>query len=176
MNLCLYEDPAVRGFGPHTLLRPVFGLRCGAFTLVEKLVRAFPDAALALMVRPELEEWTRLLYPTATVGEPPEEETLFINGRLCMTDDEVLHFLAASPLEASFMADGTLFAAKVSAGRVAHVARWLREGKPEKAFEELRYPAEVNAFLAKSAADLIRWSPRQSVQDFRYAFQAGTVR
>jgi len=176
MNLCLYEDPAVRAFGPHTLLRPVFGLRCGAFTLVEKLVRAFPDATLALMVRPELEEWTRLLYPTAAVGEPPEEETLFVNGRLCMTDDEVLHFLAASPLEASFMADGTLFAAKVSAGRVAHVARWLREGKPEKAFEELRYPAEVNAFLARSAADLIRWSPRQIVQDFRYAFQAGTVR
>jgi UDP-N-acetylglucosamine diphosphorylase/glucosamine-1-phosphate N-acetyltransferase len=176
MNLCLYEDPAVRSFGPHALLRPVFALRCGAFTLVEKLVRAFPEAPLALMVRPELEEWTQLLYPTATVGEPPAEETLFINARLCMTDDEMLHFLAASPLEASFMADGMLFAAKVSAARVAHAARWLREGKPERAFEDLRFPAEVNAFLARSAADLVRWSPRQIVQDFRYAFQAGTVR
>jgi UDP-N-acetylglucosamine diphosphorylase/glucosamine-1-phosphate N-acetyltransferase len=176
MNLCLYEDPSVRAFGPHTALRPVFALRCGAFTLVEKLVRAFPEASLVLMVRPELEDWTRLLYPTATVGDPPEGETLFINGRLCMTDDEVLHFLAASPLEASFMVQGTLFAAKVSAARAAHVATWLRQGKPEKAFEDLRYPAEVNAFLARSAADLIRWSPRQIVQDFRYAFQAGTVR
>jgi UDP-N-acetylglucosamine diphosphorylase/glucosamine-1-phosphate N-acetyltransferase len=59
---------------------------------------------------------------------------------------------------------------------VRHAAKWLRAGDPEKAFEDLRYPAEANAFLAGSAADLIRWSPRQIVQDFRYAYQAGTVR
>lgn len=128
------------------------------------------------MVRPGLEDLTRALYPTATVGEPPPEETLFINGRLCMTDDEVLHFLAASPSEASYMAANTLFAAKVSAKRVAHAARHLRAGEPERAFEEIRMPAEVNGFLARSAADLIRWSPRQIVQDFRYAFQPETVR
>ena len=129
-----------------------------------------------IVVRPELEELTRFLYPTAQVGEPPEEETLFVNGRLCMTDDEVLHFLAASPTEASFMANGVLFAAKVTAKRVAHAARHLRAGNPERAFEDLRFPAEVNAFLARSAADLVRWSPRQIVQDFRNAFQPGTVR
>ena len=176
MNLCLYEDPQAATFGPHALLRPVFALRCGIFSLIEKLVRAFPDAPLVLVVRPELEDLARALYPTATVGAPPEEETLFVNGRLCMTDDEVLHFLAASPTEASYMANGVLFAAKVGAKRVAHVVRHLRAGEPERAFEELRYPAEVNAFLANSAADLIRWSPRQIVQDFRSAFQPGTVR
>jgi UDP-N-acetylglucosamine diphosphorylase/glucosamine-1-phosphate N-acetyltransferase len=176
MNLCLYEDPEVRSFGPHVLLRPVFALRCGAFTLIEKLVRAFPEAPLQLMVRPEIEDLARALYPTAQVGEPPAEETLFVNGRLCMTDDEVLHFLAASPSEASYMAGNTLFAAKVSAKRVAHAARHLRAGEPERAFEEIRMPAEVNAFLARSTADLIRWSPRQIVQDFRYAFQPETVR
>lgn len=176
MNLCLYEDPDVRRFGPHALLRPVFALRCGVFSLLEKLVRAFPESPLVLSVRPELEELTRALYPTAVVGDPPAAETLFVNARLCMTDDEVLHFLAASPGEASYMAGGVLFAAKVAAGRVAHAARWLREGSPDRAFEEIRFPAEVNAFLARSAADLIRWSPRQIVQDFRYAFQPGTVR
>ena len=176
MNLCLYEDPEVGSFGPLAQLRPVFSLRCGIFSLVEKLARAFPDSPLCLVVRPELEEVTRALYPSAHVGEPPEEETLFVNARLCMTDDEVLHFLAASPSEASYMAGGLLFAAKVSAARVRGAAQKLRAGEPERAFEELRYPAEVNAFLAKSAADLIRWSPRQILQDFRHAFQAGTVR
>jgi UDP-N-acetylglucosamine diphosphorylase / glucose-1-phosphate thymidylyltransferase / UDP-N-acetylgalactosamine diphosphorylase / glucosamine-1-phosphate N-acetyltransferase / galactosamine-1-phosphate N-acetyltransferase len=175
VNLCLYEDPDVAAFGPHALLRPVFALRCGAFTLIEKLVRAFPEAPLHLMVRAEVEEVTRALYPTAAVGEPPAEETLFVNGRLCMTDDEVLHFLAASPSEASYMAMNTLFAAKVSAPRVAHAAKHLRAGEPERAFEEIRMPAEVNAFLARSTADLIRWSPRQIVQDFRYAFQPETI-
>jgi UDP-N-acetylglucosamine diphosphorylase/glucosamine-1-phosphate N-acetyltransferase len=176
MNLCLYEDPEVRGFGPLAQLRPVFALRCGIFPLVEKLVRAFPDAPLVLLVRPEIQDLTRALYPTAHVGEPPEAETLFVNARLCMTDDEVLHFLAASPTEASYMAGGLLFAAKVAAPRVRETARRLVAGEPERAFEELRYPAEVNAFLARSAADLIRWSPRQILQDFRHAFQPGTVR
>ncbi len=129
-----------------------------------------------LAVRPEIEDLARALYPTAHVGDPPAEETLFVNGRLCMTDDEVLHFLAASPQEASYLAGGTLFAAKVQAKRVAHAMRFLREGAPERAFEEIRMPAEVNAFLARSAADLIRWSPRQITQDFRYAFQPQTVR
>jgi len=175
VNLCLYEDPEVLTFGPHVLLRPVFSLRCGIFSLIEKLVRAFPESSLVLAVRPELEELTRILYPTAHVGDPPAEETLFVNGRLCMTDDEVLHFLAAAKQEASYMASGVLFAAKVAGPRVAHVAKWLRQGDPEKAFEELRFPAEVNGFLARSAADLIRWSPRQIVQDFRYAFLAGAV-
>ena len=154
----------------------MFALRCGVFSLIEKLVRAFPESPLVLAVRPDLEDLTRALYPTAHVGDPPEEETLFVNGRLCMTDDEVLHFLAAAQQEASYMADGTLFAAKVAAKRVRHAARWLREGNPERAYEEIRFPAEVNAFLARSAADLIRWSPRQIVQDFRAAFLPETVR
>ncbi|HET9253491.1 MAG TPA: putative sugar nucleotidyl transferase, partial [Candidatus Eisenbacteria bacterium] len=176
MNLCLYEDPAVSSFGPHALLRPVFALRCGIFSLLEKLVRAFPQSPLVFCVRPELEDLTRVLYPAARVEDPPEEETLFVNGRLCMTDDEVLHFLAAAPTEASYVAGGVLFAAKVKPGRVAHAIRHLRAGDPETAFQDVRFPAEVNAFLARSVADLIRWSPRQIVQDFRYAFQAGTVR
>ena len=70
----------------------------------------------------------------------------------------------------------TRFAAKVAAPRVRETARRLLAGEPERAFEEHRYPAEVNAFLARSAADLIRWSPRQILQDFRHAFQPGTVR
>jgi UDP-N-acetylglucosamine diphosphorylase / glucose-1-phosphate thymidylyltransferase / UDP-N-acetylgalactosamine diphosphorylase / glucosamine-1-phosphate N-acetyltransferase / galactosamine-1-phosphate N-acetyltransferase len=176
VNLCLYEDPAVASFGPHALLRPVFSLRCGIFSLLEKLVRAFPESPLVLCVRPEIEDLTRALYPTARVQDPAEEDTLFVNGRLCMTDDEVLHFLAAAPTEASYVAGGVLFAAKVKPGHVGHAIRHLRAGDPETAFQDVRFPAEVNAFLARSAADLIRWSPRQIVQDFRYAFQAGTVR
>lgn len=176
MNLCLYEDPEVARLGPLTLLRPVFALRCGIFTLAEKLVRAFPEARLHLLARPALEEWTKLLFPTAHVGVPPAEETLFVNGRLCLTDDEVLHFLAAMESEASFMHEGTLFAAKVKGPRVAHVAERLSEGDPERAFEDLRYPAEVTAFLARRPADLIRWSPRQIVQDMKYAIEGGVIR
>jgi UDP-N-acetylglucosamine diphosphorylase/glucosamine-1-phosphate N-acetyltransferase len=153
----------------------VFALRCGIFTLAEKLALAFPEAKLHLLVRPHLEEWTRQLYPDAEVTEPSQDDTLFVNGRLCMTDDEVLHFMAASPQEVSYVAQGTLFAAKVRGERVKHVVRHLREGDAERAFEDVRVPAEVQAFLASSGADLIRWSPRQILQDSRYLFEPGAV-
>jgi UDP-N-acetylglucosamine diphosphorylase/glucosamine-1-phosphate N-acetyltransferase len=175
MNLCIYEDLEAGSFGPLTLLRPVFALRCGIFTLAEKLALAFPEAKLHLLVRPHLEEWTRQLYPDAEVTEPSQDDTLFVNGRLCMTDDEVLHFMAASPQEVSYVAQGTLFAAKVRGERVKHVVRHLREGDAERAFEDVRVPAEVQAFLARSGADLIRWSPRQILQDSRYLFEPGAV-
>jgi len=176
MNLCIYEDIEANAFGPLALLRPVFALRCGLFTLVEKLALAFPEARLHLLVRPHLEAWTREMYPDAEVTEPSEDDTIFVNGRLCMTDDEVLHFMAASPQEVSYIAQETLFAAKVQGRRVKHVVRHLREGDPDRAFEDVRLPAEVQAFLARSGADLIRWSPRQIVQDARYLFEGGVVR
>jgi UDP-N-acetylglucosamine diphosphorylase/glucosamine-1-phosphate N-acetyltransferase len=176
VNLCLYEDAAAAGLGPLAMVRPVFGLRCGIFTLAEKLVRAFPQAPLYVLVRPPLEDWTQVLYPAAHAGAPPAEETLFVNGRLCLTDDEVLHFLAATSGEASYMSGGVLFAAKVKGERVAHAVRSLREGSAERAFEDVRYPAEVNGFLARSAADLVRWSPRQIVQDMKMAIEGGVVR
>lgn len=176
MNLCLYEDAAVAGIGPLAMLRPAFALRCGIFTLAEKIVRAFPDAPLHLLVRPHLAEWTRRLYPTATVNAVPGEETLFVNGRLCLADDEALHFLAATKDEASYACEGTLFAAKVRGERVPHVVRHLTAGDPERAFQDLRYPAEVTAFLARTPGDLIRWNPRQIVQDMKQAIEGGVVR
>src|SRR5882672_11300566 len=176
MNLCIYEDIEVQSFGPLSLLRPVFALRCGIFTLAEKLALAFPEARLHLLVRPHLEDWTRELFPDSDVSEPSEDDTMFVNGRLCMTDDEVLHFMAASPQEVSYVSQGILFAAKVRGSRVKHVVRHLREGDADRAFEDVRLPAEVQAFLARSGADLIRWSPRQIIQDARYLFEGGVVR
>ncbi|HYQ95743.1 MAG TPA: putative sugar nucleotidyl transferase [Candidatus Eisenbacteria bacterium] len=175
MNLCIYEDIEAASFGPLTLLRPVFALRCGIFTLAEKLALAFPEARLYLLTRPHLEARTRELFPDADVAEPSAEDTIFVNGRLCMTDDEVLHFMAASPQEVSYVSQGILFAAKVRGERVKHVVRHLREGDPDRAFEDVRLPAEVQAFLARSAADLIRWSPRQILQDSRYLFEGGVT-
>jgi UDP-N-acetylglucosamine diphosphorylase/glucosamine-1-phosphate N-acetyltransferase len=93
-----------------------------------------------------------------------------------MTDDEVLHFMAAAPQEVSYVSDRVIFAAKVRGARVKHVVRHLREGDAERAFEDIRVPAEVQAFLARSGADLIRWSPRQILQDSRYLFEPGVVR
>jgi UDP-N-acetylglucosamine diphosphorylase/glucosamine-1-phosphate N-acetyltransferase len=176
VNLCLYEDAAVEGLGPLALLRPSFALRCGIFTLAEKLVRAFPSAPLYLLVRPHLAEWTRHLYPTARVNEAPEGETMFVNGRLCLADDEALHFLAAAQGEGAYAAEGLLVAARVRGERTAHAVRHLAAGDAERAFEDLRYPAEVTAFLARTSGDLVRWNPRQIVQDMKYAIEGGIVR
>ncbi|MDP6439755.1 MAG: putative sugar nucleotidyl transferase [Candidatus Brocadiia bacterium] len=55
MKVILFEDEHVGDLYPLTCLRPVFDLRCGSFTLKQKVERKFPGAALYLETRDELD-------------------------------------------------------------------------------------------------------------------------
>ncbi|MDP6107129.1 MAG: putative sugar nucleotidyl transferase [Candidatus Brocadiia bacterium] len=55
MKVILFEDEHVGDLYPLTCVRPVFDLRCGVFTLKQKVERKFPGAALYLETRDELD-------------------------------------------------------------------------------------------------------------------------
>jgi UDP-N-acetylglucosamine diphosphorylase/glucosamine-1-phosphate N-acetyltransferase len=93
-TLVVFEDPGVRAFETLTAVRPVFGLRCGARTLVARLVAALQPAEVALIARTELEP---LLRETHAGPTPPaashevrigasdlarSDEVVFANGRI----------------------------------------------------------------------------------------------
>ncbi|MBI5699237.1 hypothetical protein HZC35_02865 [Candidatus Saganbacteria bacterium] len=54
MNLTIVEDEGYKKLLPLTWLRPVWDLRCGATTILEKLKRKYPDAQITLKGRDEL--------------------------------------------------------------------------------------------------------------------------
>ena len=60
MNIYLYETRALaEKLVPIALPRPLFDLRCGAFTFLDRLNRLRPDDSIALFVREEQEGVTK---------------------------------------------------------------------------------------------------------------------
>jgi len=94
-SICIFEDDHFSQLYPLTLTRPVFNLRCGIFSLKEKLIRNFPQYSVHFLCREYLAEIVKDETPTAMINKPIDERTeycLFINGRV-LADSEFLNTL-----------------------------------------------------------------------------------
>jgi len=79
-------------FSPVALLRPVFELLCGHFTLRERLIRSLHVKEWGAIMRPILAETYAEEHPEAVVNDAEwlaRESTLLVNGR-CLLDPQVL--------------------------------------------------------------------------------------
>ena len=89
MRVCLFEDRAEQ-LEPFSWTRPVFDLRCGITTLGQKQLRYFDAAAWCAVVRPVLEDVTRLQHPGVAVNDADwlaEDDVVLVNGRWLPPDD-----------------------------------------------------------------------------------------
>lgn len=85
-NICIFEDSEYQNFLPLVYSRPVYDLRCGIFSLLERIVLQYPDTKIRLYCREYLKKLTNEnhLY---NVNETnfDDGDCLFINGRLLTT-------------------------------------------------------------------------------------------
>ncbi len=96
MQFCIYEDSAYTSFLPITHLRPVFDLRCGTFTLAERISRVLPSRHVFVSARTPL--LPILEQPTSVGGRTKIDEPLvLINGRALA--DRNLHKVLRSRLK-----------------------------------------------------------------------------
>ena len=82
----IYEDDQWRNLLPLVHLRPVFDLRCGCRTLLEKYQALYPREKLGLLVRPELMALTAEQHPKLQIGtvglvRHSKTSVLFLSGR-----------------------------------------------------------------------------------------------
>ncbi len=84
-SICIFEDDQARWLQPLTYLRPVFDLRCGAFTFRERIQHYFPGTKLYLKCRDPLVPIVHEQNPDIPVNTAPPEDCLFINGSVIMT-------------------------------------------------------------------------------------------
>jgi UDP-N-acetylglucosamine diphosphorylase / glucose-1-phosphate thymidylyltransferase / UDP-N-acetylgalactosamine diphosphorylase / glucosamine-1-phosphate N-acetyltransferase / galactosamine-1-phosphate N-acetyltransferase len=82
-TICIFEDIEYQNFLPLVYSRPVYDLRCGAYTILERIVLQYPGTKIKLFCREYLKKLTNENH-TYNVNEtdPDDEECLFINGRL----------------------------------------------------------------------------------------------
>lgn len=80
-QICLFEDIYHPRLLPLVYFRPTFNLRCGIFSLKEKVQHAYPKAEVTLHCRSYMADYMRLRNPGLSVNEISSPQALFINGR-----------------------------------------------------------------------------------------------
>ncbi|GJQ20027.1 MAG: hypothetical protein HBSIN02_03820 [Bacteroidia bacterium] len=173
-HLCLFEDTSASHFLPLTYFRPVYNLKCGIYSLKEKILRAFPRASVALHCRPYLAEYMRVRYPGVPVNELERADYLFVNGRLLVDEDITRTLGSDSRSERVFVRGNELVAARVRAGNLHRIESIFRGLVSHDAFGD--FPKqEVNATLINYPWELINQNERELVSDFE-AIRAGRKR
>jgi len=90
VNITLFETrKCAEKLEPIALTRPVFDLRCGAFTFIERIRLLRPQATLSLFVREELAELTRERFPDCSVNPDTPSGGLWLNGGVLWREESL---------------------------------------------------------------------------------------
>ena len=85
-NIVVFEDHEESNFYPLTELRPVFELKTGIFSMMERIYMKFPDSRYHLFARDYLRPSMLLKYPQFFINDQNVGvQALLLNGRLVMT-------------------------------------------------------------------------------------------
>ena len=124
MNIYLYETrSSAEKLAPIALTRPLFDLRCGAFTFLERLNRLRPDDSISLFVREEQEAVTKERFGLI-VNPETVEDGLWLNSTVFWTEPS-LNLLESK--EGIFTSDGAFVGAHFSSEMGQ---KWLEAGGP----------------------------------------------
>ncbi len=133
-TLVVFEDSVQRAFATLTEVRGVFDLRCGARTLLERLVGAVPADHVVLLPRRELttlveENNTALpgLQSLSSGASFAPGEVVFVNGRLLALGKDVQRLLAGAAAEYTGWVQGSLVLARCAPAGATKLAAALRD-------------------------------------------------
>lgn len=165
MRIAFFEDRCAQNFSPIALLRPVFELVCGHFSLRERAIRQLPVEEWGVCFRDYLAKTYREEHPEAHINDVcwlAEGPTLFLNGRWLPTPDALLNIV---PDEVGLI-DGTVVYITLDPAEIPLMAG--------SAWEEAIY--QVARLRTRHAAagellsypwDLIEFNRQQLALDFR---------
>ncbi len=86
-NICIYEDETVSNFNPLVYLRPVYELRCGIYSLRNKIENKLGAIKPILHTRKFLENLVRENNSDYEVNNFDFDDILFLNGRVIFSDE-----------------------------------------------------------------------------------------
>ncbi len=89
MNIYIFENDRALNLEPISLTRPVFEVRCGALTCIERLNFLLPDENIYLFVRPELEEVTKETFPGLHVNPKTVDEGIWLLGNTLWNAEDI---------------------------------------------------------------------------------------
>lgn len=164
-NLCLFEDIESTRLLPLVYFRPVYNLRCGILSLKEKLLYYFPRAQLTLHTRAYLAEYMRLRNPRFRVNELPEEEYLFVNGRVVADERFAKRITAEDKKDTAYVCGGQVVAAWVRGSNLRRLRARMNDLLSAADFDGLPRQ-EVECDLVSYPWDVVQRNPGELRKDF----------
>ncbi|MCK4511674.1 hypothetical protein KAW64_08045 [bacterium] len=173
MQVVLYEDAGTKWFGPLTLLRPVFDLRCGSLLLREKLEVRRPGWAVNLLPRPELTPLVSELYPGRGIDGLQDSDVLLLSARVIVTD-ELLAAIEAESAEALLTSGGEPVGALLRGGAAERV-RAVGEANGDLSVLDMPLSRELPARVVCYPWELVRLTAEEIEADAAVSGRLGTV-
>lgn len=163
MQHVIFEDGGYRSFGPLTVLRPTFDLRCGALLLREKLEVRRPGRECLLVPRPGLAELAEEAYPGRGADAVTDGSAVLLSARVVI-DDRLLDAIAELEGDVVLTSGGAGIGAVLSCGARDAVTAVAASGGDLSALAMGR-SIEVPARVASYPWELVRLTGEEIAAD-----------
>lgn len=164
-TICIFEDPQYVKLLPLVYTRPVYDLRCGIFTLREKIQKRYPKASSALLCRPYLANVVKQQNPKAKVNAVPPGNCLFVNGRV-LADESIAKKIPLKGKNALYISGNTVVAVRMNAVARTSMKENLSGSFDVDHFAEFE-KIDVDVCLIEYSWDLVQKNGQQIVADFK---------
>jgi len=172
LKLCIFEDHKFDSLYPMTMTRPVFELRCGRTTLMEKIKRDLPNLETVYFLREHLTGVFRERVKDGLINElnALKDDVLLVNGRLLAKrgdlkvegDEEV----AVNGGDIVYVRAKKATMERMLAGTLDETLKNLRDELSVR---------ETNLTMIEYPWDLINENPKAIIEDFK-AIGGGGIR
>ena len=166
MQVCIFEDIHSINFLPLVYFRPVYELRCGIFSLREKIQYTRKSLKPILHVRPELTEYIREEFPAYHINTFPEDDYWCLNGRV--VPDESLLRMIRTPFknDCVFYNGNEIVAAYFTRNRANKILPSLQNNYFDITNVDTIPTRQILTSIARYPWDLIHRTTEEIVNDF----------
>lgn len=165
MHVAIFEDDLIAHFSPLVQFRPVYALRCGAQTLLEKILRQCPNVSYSLLMRPHLATLVREFHPQVAINLLPESACWLVNGRVLASPD-LGKLLRKRHVQSHVYRSGSdLVAVFLSSSDATRLGSRLNDGRIDHSLLDEFASSEIDADCVRYPWDCISHSGEQIVRD-----------
>jgi UDP-N-acetylglucosamine diphosphorylase/glucosamine-1-phosphate N-acetyltransferase len=160
VNVIVFEDHKALNLEPISLTRPVFDIRCGAKTFIERVKKLDSIDISALVVRDELVDVTRDNHPGTSVNPDRFDDGIWLNGSVLWSSGQIEE-IRSTP-GTGFFNDEDMIALNLSSKTID---QWMSNGGPLS----MKTPKgiikkKLKVKKANYLWDILNWIP-QAVQE-----------
>lgn len=173
MRICIFEDIHYTNFEPLVFSRSVYDLLCGTFTLKEKILNCFQNPDYSLHCRKYLQKISERENPGIKVNLFPDDDCLFINGRVVGNKDLKSALDLADNKKKVFVKDNQVVAVYVPRQEMTSIHNLQSELLDLTFFNDFE-KQEVNVHLINYTWDLININGEEIKKDFEFRLSSHT--